>query len=41
MWGGAQGRGGACLLARGPSTCLYLRGLWTSVLMDWTANSGL
>lgn len=41
MWGGAQGRGGACLLAGGLRTCLYLRGLWTSVLMDWMANSGL
>lgn len=32
--GPGWGRGGV------EATCLYLRGLWTSVLMDWTANSG-
>lgn len=41
MLGGAQDRGGVSMLAWGLHTCLYLRGLWTSVLMDWTANSGL
>lgn len=32
--GRGWGRGGV------EATCLYFRGLWTSVLMDWTANSG-